>query len=266
MKRTETDLIDIHTHLLPGVDDGAATLADSLDAIRMEVSAGTKVIFLTPHVDSATDLERSPEFLPKFEELKTATRDAGIDVRLELGAEVFPTWNLLKALDSDKPITLGLKRKYILLGPPRIQLPNDISDLVFEIHTRGITPILAHPERVNPVQKNIRVLHELLDLGMLLQINAGSINGRYGKHAKQTVLELLRLKMVHFVASDCHRMHIEPVLASGRTAIHALFDEKTARALSIDNPNCILESTQVPISDRRFVENRKSWFGRVFGR
>ncbi len=259
-------MIDIHTHLLPGVDDGAATMVDSLDALRMEASAGTKVVFLTPHVDSVNDLERSPELIPKFEALKAAARDAGIDVQLELGAELFPTWNVLKALDNDLPITLGLRRKYVLLGPPRIQLPNDLSDLVFEIHTRGITPILAHPERVNPVQKNIRVLHELLDLGMLLQINAGSVNGRYGKHAKQTVMELLRLGMVHFLASDSHRMHIEPVLASGRMSVHALFDEKTARTLSVDNPNCILESTQVPVSDRRYAESRKSWFGRIFGR
>lgn len=259
-------MIDIHTHLLPGVDDGASSMTDALEALRLEAAAGTSVIFVTPHIDTVTELDQSPELLPKFEELKAAVRDAGIGIQLEFGAELFPTWNVLKALDEDKPITLGLKRKYVLLGPPRIQLPNDMADLVFEIHTRGITPILAHPERVNPVQKNIRVLHELLDLGMLLQINAGSISGRYGKHAKQTVLELLKLGMVHFVASDCHRLHIEPVLATGRKAIHALFDEKTSRMLSMDNPRCILESTAVPVPDKHYGDKRKGFFGRIFGR
>lgn len=194
--------VDLHAHVLPGVDDGPATLEDTLALARVAVAAGTDRIVATPHVNEARYI--APEAIaPAVDEVNRHLGEAGIALRVEAGAEVALT-RLLDLSDDD----LGVLRlgggPYLLLECPFAVIAGDFEPLIYDVQTRGYRVLLAHPERCPVFQRDPDRLVRLVDGGALVQLTAGVLRGAFGSRTREFAHRLLREDLVHVLASDTH--------------------------------------------------------------
>ncbi|MHB9106394.1 MAG: tyrosine-protein phosphatase [Armatimonadota bacterium] len=257
-------MIDIHSHILPEIDDGPATLADALLMAELAVAGGNSVVFATPHLAGRQDLEKAKELTGHTARLQDALTGAGIPLRLLPGMEVYPEEFILDAVAAGYPITLGQGGKYLLLETPPTRLPMGFEHLVYGLELKGITAILAHPERSAAVQENPQVLEPLVERGVLLQINAGSLLGRNGPRAEQTACTLLRLHWVQFVASDAHSpRRRRPGLTQVMPRLTEIVGQEMAAALVKHHGQCVIDGQPISSAPRAYPAARKGW--RLFG-
>ena len=197
------EMIDIHCHIIPGVDDGSKDLNSSVRMAKEASKLGYTGIFATPHYISY-DLETSKEDLEKrLIILNKVIKDNNIDIELYSGNEVYISSDIVEQIENDKVYTLG-NSKYVLIELPMFGKLNNVEAIIDELIYKGYIPIIAHPERYEFVSKDQQELIDLKNIGVLFQINIGSIAGVYGKEAQKRVVKLLKNNMVHFIATDSH--------------------------------------------------------------
>jgi protein-tyrosine phosphatase len=236
-------VIDLHTHILPGLDDGARTLDESIAMARAAVADGIRVVAATPHVredfpTSADEVERG------VSELRDALATEGVGLEVRTGGEI--ALDRLGAIDADELARFGLagNPRYLLLEFPYFGWPLDLEQRVFELHARGMTVVIAHPERNGDVQEAPDRLRRLVEQRALVQLTAASLDGRLGRASRRTALRLLDLGLAHLVASDAHGPHIRQV---GMTAAaRAVGDADLARWLTDDVPAAIVAREELP--------------------
>jgi len=196
--------IDVHTHILPGIDDGARDLAESLLILKEAVQSGVKEIILTPHHSYHADFDLG-RVLQEFESFKQAVLHERIPVTLHLGHEIMAAPELPGLIKTDKRLTINGRGKFILIEVPTFEMPMYTAGVFFGIMAQGVTPVWAHPERCFDVLKHEQILKDFMASGGMLQINAGSLLGKYGRSARASALALLKKGYCHIVASDIHR-------------------------------------------------------------
>lgn len=261
-------MIDIHCHILPDVDDGSKNLEQSIEMVRMEHSGGTKAFIVTPHVIEKKDYERVEGFAAIMEQLQATLNSEGIDVTLYPGGEIYPMRHLLVGVDAKKPVTLAGKGRHMLLDLPMGALPNDFEGILYELQIRGITPILAHPERCGPFQMEPDRLEPFLDKGVACQVNVGSLAGKYGPGAQDAAELILKRRWAHFLASDMHRAGRKPYLATGAEAAGEFLDGDYIRMLTVESAQCVIEGKELPPRPPRPPEAKpkKRFLGGFFSR
>lgn len=194
---------DLHSHYLPGVDDGAKTLDSTRRMLESAQNNGVTHIMFTPHYvpnsDFDSNREKNKEIFIEIEYL--AKKEYGIDVYL--GNEVYITPDILDYFDNDELCTLN-DSNYMLFEIPMTQKVNNIKSIFLEIINRGIIPILAHPERYVPYYQDFDFFFELRDMGVLMQLNYPSLIGMYGPKAKKMAKSLLKMNLISFVGTDIH--------------------------------------------------------------
>lgn len=259
-------MIDIHNHIIPGVDDGPKIIEDSLQIARLSADDGVTVIFATPHVISLSDAKRMGDIQNKLSDLQSAVTDNNMDLRLVSGAEVYPSSDMVQWLDNGYQLTLGPDSRYILLDSPLAQIPMGLHNLIFELQTRRYIPVIAHPERVEPVQKNPQLMEELVNKGVLLQVNSSSILGKQGEDAEKTAKLLLKHRWVHFIASDAHSpRHRRPLMLAAAESLTDILDQTAIKELVEVNGYKVLNSEPVPTNPLPYVpEKKKSFFTQIF--
>jgi protein-tyrosine phosphatase len=197
-------VIDLHTHILPGIDDGARSLQESLELGRSAAIEGVTTVAATPHVraDYPTTAEQMEEGVAT---LRTEFRAAGVPVEVIHGGEMeIDTVVNLDPNDVNR-FTLGQTGRYLLVEFPYSGWPFALEGLLHSLRARGITPIIAHPERNPEIQGRPSMIGAAVELGALVQVTAGSISGLFGRGARRAVKRLLELGLVHVLASDVHR-------------------------------------------------------------
>lgn len=197
-------MIDLHSHLIPNIDDGSKSLEESIEIIRKASFNGVTDLVVTPHFILGSiynvDNEKKKEL---FEQLKKKIFEEKIKVNLYLGNEVFIEPNMIELLQKNQIMTLNNSR-YLLFELPINNEYKNVKEIVFQLKVNGCEPILAHPERYLSFQKNPNVLFELYEQGVFFQCNIGSFYGEYGKEAKKLFLLLLKHHMIHFISTDTH--------------------------------------------------------------
>ncbi|MBQ9019726.1 hypothetical protein IJ096_00125 [Candidatus Saccharibacteria bacterium] len=197
-------MIDIHCHILPGVDDGSKNLKMSLNMLKQAEKSGITDIILTPHYIQNSKYNFNNTAKSKILDiLRTAMAGKGIKVNLHLGNEIFLDMDIVKLLRQDKISPLG-DSKYILIELPVRTEDASGKDILFGIISCGYTPIIAHPERYIYFQENPEKIKEYLDMGCLMQGDYQSIHGRYGKSAKKSLTRYLKNDQIQLLASDIH--------------------------------------------------------------
>lgn len=260
-------MIDIHSHILPGIDDGARNLEDALEMARIAVSGGTTTMFTTPHVSNMKELTHTRLLTEKIAALQQEIDRRQIALTLIQGAEVYPIDGILQFLEEGYPLTLGVNGKFILLDMPLMALPNCLDSLVFSLQAHGYHVIMAHPERVGPIQQTPQVLEEMVQHGLLLQITASSLLGRNGKEADNCAFKLLQQQWVHFIASDCHTSTARrPGLSRAAQEIIDEFGTELAEKLFEQNGNRIINGETVPTNPLPYVPEKKKSFFSCFKR
>lgn len=197
-------MIDIHTHILPGIDDGPKTLEEAIEIARQASDEGVKVIVATPHVLEVPSEKDWQRVTDTFNCLRRTILSQKINIDIVLGAELFISPNFPKAVKQNKALTINSGNKYVLLELPMQEIPFFTEQCIFEFLAQGIVPIIAHPERCLEVQKNTVRIHTLVKKGALTQINAGSLMGRYGKSVQKTAKTLFARNLIHLIGSDTH--------------------------------------------------------------
>jgi protein-tyrosine phosphatase len=231
-------LIDLHSHVLPGLDDGAATLAEALEICAAVAAEGVEVLVATPHV-RAVDYPTTPE---QMEEALARLRAADPPVQVVAGGELD-----LEELDrpKDELSRFGLGgSKALLVETPYFGWPLDLADRMFRVQVQGFRPVLAHPERNPDVQERPELLEPIVAGGTLVQVTAASVEGRLGNAPRKSARRLLELGFVHVIASDAHTPDVRAAGLAG--AVKALGDDALARWLTADVPAALLDGAEIP--------------------
>lgn len=193
-------MIDIHCHIIFGVDDGPSTIKDSVRMVLEAERLGVNKIIVTPHYNK--NVYNPEKILENFYKIKSRIRDFGVD--LFLGYEVFLVSSISDIYLQKDKYTLN-KSKYLLFELPFDIMPVNINETILKLHAEGIIPIIAHPERNMYFVRNIQKFIDFIETGCLVQLDAASIVGTHGSSVKKFAKKLIDLNLVQFVASDAHK-------------------------------------------------------------
>lgn len=241
-------MFDIHSHVLPGLDDGATRIQDSLEMLRQAQRVGVRAIVATPHCESHRLSLRTSTIQSAVARLQAAAADdlEASTVELYVGSEIMLDPGVRAALDAGDVPTLGESTRFALVELPMREVPDYAEDVLFELAATGYVPVLAHPERNHDLSQRFDMMLRMIRRGALMQLEAGSFVGAYGQIAQQCAIDMIDRRMCHFIASDAHRPGaydalipgaIEAVEARiGREATSALFDANPAAALAGERP------------------------------
>ena len=198
-------MIDIHAHILPGIDDGAEDMYEALEMARMAVSSGMRAIVATPHcnIPGVFDNYYGEEYIAKFLELERALANANIPLTLYAGMEVFMNSDVPKLLADGKLQTIN-GSNYMLTEFAFDEEPGYMFEMLKTVKELGIRPIVAHPERYYCVQDDPEIVYHWRKNGYLIQVNKGSLQGRFGKQSYYASHDLMEHNLVSVIASDCH--------------------------------------------------------------
>lgn len=241
-------MIDIHCHILPGVDDSVSSLDDALLMARIAVASGVSTIIATPHSGihgAAHQNFKDDATRDAFIALQKAVLDAGLKLRIIPGAEIRCSNETPRLLREGQLLTLA-GTQYLLVDFAQSETGHSIGQMLTVLMDEGVTPVLAHPERYDCVQLQPELLNNWLSYGTIFQCNKGSILGRFGKQAQLTAEWMLHRNMVHLIASDAHGPYSRtPDMNMVRHVLDDNYGENVTRLLLEDNPNRILRNQPV---------------------
>ncbi|MDD4781952.1 MAG: hypothetical protein PHT02_15305 [Tissierellia bacterium] len=198
-------MIDIHSHILFGVDDGAKTIEESINIIKEVINKGVTHIILTPHYNNKYVKIDSSKVIQNYNVLKEQVTKENLNINIFLGNEIFFDSNYYEILEQGEFNTLAYS-KYILIEFNVFDIPKNIAEMCYETNVKGYIPIIAHVERYNILYKNIELLKDILNERALLQINASTIVNKEDKESYRFCNYLLKHELVSFVASDIHNL------------------------------------------------------------
>ena len=234
-------MIDIHSHLIPGVDDGSGTVEETVNMISEARKVGFTDIIMTPHF-YINQYEPYVEDINGFIEKLQKILDKDLKLNIYPGMEVYISDEIEKLIKENKIITLN-KSKYLLIELPMSFEVKYLYHILFVLQSNSIIPIIAHPERYVYVQKNPDIVQEYIEKCVLIQCNYASILGFYGKKAKKTIKILLKKKYVDFLGSDCHKEKtIYSVIPKAIKKIKKIIGDDNFIKISTENPKKILNN------------------------
>ncbi len=258
-------MIDLHTHILPGLDDGAKTLEESVQMCWKSYKDGVRTIVATPHTLNGLYLNDREIILKKVDELKEALTQCGLriadcvinselnlnnsafrtphsELKILPGSDVRLCENTLSHLDQGKVMTIGDSKKYLFLEFPFQGIPYQAEEIIFQVMTRGIIPIITHPERNLEIGQRPQRYYEMIRVGCLGQVTAMSLTGELGPRIKQVAERLLKNKLIHFIASDAHSINGRPPILSEAVRVAGkIVGKEEAQKMVTEYPQTILE-------------------------
>lgn len=237
--------IDIHSHILPGVDDGADCLETSLQMLRTAAQNQITHIILTPHNKPAHRNVSPQRIEERMKQLQEKLDEKGIDIVLHAGNELYYRDGLAQELDQGAGMTLAGSHYVLVEFSPHAEY-DYIRNGIYSLQMHGYRPVLAHVERYRNVCAKQGRIEDLIEMGCYMQVNAGSIMGRFGFGMRQLTGKLLKRGLVHFVATDAHDSdRRSPKIADCATQITGRYDEQYAKELLWDNPFRVLQDEYI---------------------
>jgi protein-tyrosine phosphatase len=239
-------MIDLHTHLLPGIDDGAKSLEEAVQIIKQGKETGITAICTTPHLSSSFSKDRTEKIMENFLKLQEKVSVERIDMQLYLGSEI----DLRMNFDSIKRLPfffINQTQKYFFVELPLGEFPSFTERILFSLLIEGHSPILAHPERSLSKESDFERIEKLKDSGILIQLNAGSLLGDFGKKLQRGARRLLEENLVDFISSDAHDLNRRPitVMAEAFKKIKNDLGEEKGLELFERNPKKILQADNI---------------------
>ncbi len=236
-------MIDVHCHILPGIDDGSKSFDESIAILKKAEVAGISDVILTPHYIFGTDYNADNK--QKYELLKQLNEQVkkeNIKINLFLGNEIFIDGKIpdMLLLQSYEIASLN-SNKYVLIELPVRNEDKSAPETLFELIRNGYVPIIAHPERYEYIQKNLKYAEELVRIGCVLQGDYLALTGKYGRNAEKTLRKLLRMNLIFCLASDIHHERDDYKLGESKKKLKKIMkDEGKIDELFVDNPRKIL--------------------------
>ena len=195
---------DIHSHFIPGIDDGAKTIEDSVQMISAMHQMGYRKVITTPHTMSDYYRNTSEIILSGKENVKAALREANIPIEIEAASEYYLDYDFERKLKEEKLLTFG--SNYLLFEISYMNPPDNLFHVIFEMQLQGYKPVLAHPERYNFWHADFQKYEAFVDKGILLQMNINSLSGYYSMATKKIAEQMIDKNMISFLGTDCHHI------------------------------------------------------------
>jgi protein-tyrosine phosphatase len=256
-------MIDLHCHILPGVDDGPESLEESLEMCRIAAADGIRTVVATPHFRPGTyDCGNAKGHVDRLQR-ELAAR--GIDLRLVPGADVSVTPELVYHVEEDKGLTINGKGSHVLVELPHEAVPLGWDRFLLSLREKNITPILTHPERNRWFVDRPDALYAFVMGGGLVQVTAMSVTGENGAEIRRYSRSLLQRNLVHIIASDAHSSTLRmPVLSNAVAAATDVIGREAALKLVREHPMTIIEGKSLDLTERVVMLPRKrAWFRKV---
>jgi protein-tyrosine phosphatase len=262
-------VIDLHCHILPGLDDGPSTVEDALAMCRIAVEDGIRTIVATPHMLNGMFPVDREAVLEGVHAISRSLRQMSIPLEILPGADVHLDQSVPGSLERGELITLADLGRHLLLELPQDVVPEGTRDLLFQVQLKGITPIITHPERNIAIQQDPAILHDLVGAGCLTQITAGSLTGTFGARVRKCTLRLLKSGTAHLVCTDAHNTgRRSPRLSEARRVVEEEVGEVEAERIFRERPARILEGCHVeapePLTDPGRPGKRQGFWKKLF--
>jgi protein-tyrosine phosphatase len=260
-------VIDIHSHILPQIDDGARSMEEAVEMARIAAEDGIKYMVSTPHMFNGLSHNPEPsEILERVAALNEAIGATGLKVLP--GNEVHISHEIAEQAKNNR-VTKINQHNYMLVEFPQLTVPVGAEELFYKLLLQGVRPILVHPERNAQIQARPSLAAQFVERGVLIQVTAMSVTGEFGPGAKTCAEVLLRHDCVHFLATDTHRPKSRPpILSKGRHAAAAIVGEARATALVDANPRAVINGEGLhvlpPIPFGSAPKAKRSFFSRFF--
>lgn len=244
-------MIDIHCHILPGVDDGSRSLDESIQMARRAVDDGIREIVATPHSMDGVYLNPVEEILSAVVSLQKTLSRHQIDLILHPGSDLHLCTRMAERVVGREILTVNDGGKYILLELPSQMIPTGVKNEIFSLKVSGITPIITHPERNAVVQRDPGILYELVEMGALTQVTAMSVTGDFGGFIAELSEDLLRRRLIHIIATDAHSPNDRPPVLSKAVekAADILKNWEEALRMVTTLPAAILSGTPLEVPE-----------------
>ena len=247
-------MIDIHTHILPNIDDGARSIEETFNLIKEAKNAGFEAIVSTSHYKEGYYETDTPEREVWINAIHENLQTKNIDIKLYLGNEIYMTENIVKLLEDGKASTIN-DTSYVLFEMPLNIEPENLYDIIYEMKQCKLVPILAHPERYTFIQNEPELAYDLIQKGVLMQANYGSIIGEYGYKAQFIAKKFFENNMIHFLGSDVHRQNtIYAKMPEILSELNSVIGEEKLEELTTKNPQLALRNKRIDISEPHPIE------------
>jgi protein-tyrosine phosphatase len=235
-------LIDLHSHILPGVDDGAQTIDDAVAIAKMAVADGIEVMACTPHFMPGLYDNSAADIRLRVSRLNEHFVSEGIDLALVVGGDAHIRPDFVNELQAGNILSLHDSR-YVLFEPPHISKPQRFEELLFNVQMSGFVPILTHPERFRWIENNYETFQDLAKNGVWMQLTAGSLTGRFGKRSRYWAQKMLGEGLVSIIATDAHNVTSRPpLLAEAKAVAEAEVGLDEAHHLVVTRPMRVLDN------------------------
>jgi len=248
-------MIDIHSHILPGIDDGSPDMESSIKMVAIAASEGIHTMLATPHfIPGDKEIDRD-QVLEKVSELNQYIRqNTDLDMTIYPGEEVFLSPDIPELYSQGKLVTLFDEGKYLLIELPMMSIPSYTKEVIYSLNTKGVKPIIAHPERNQVIARNVDKLSELVSMGALVQVNSLSFYGVFGSNAKKTAEKIVRKGLAQFIATDCHT----PRARSPRfQKLYKKFSPRLIDIMMRQNPEKLMTGREIEVSPEGYKKAAK---------
>jgi len=237
-------MVDIHCHILPGVDDGSDTWDTTTKMCRMAVRDGITHIVATPHCDGHYEYDRAhfTDMLATMSEVSEGR------LRFSIGCDFHMSpGNIEAAMNDPRQFAIG-DTQYLMVEFDHHSIPQNASELLMQLLSRGMVPIITHPERNGYLMRDLAMVAAFVEMGCLTQITANALTGFWGPKSQKAAEKMLHAKLIHIVASDAHNLNLRPpVLSQARTRVAALAGADVADALFTQNPGAVVAGRSVAL-------------------
>ena len=250
-------MVDIHSHILPGLDDGSKSLEESVEMLKMAVAAGTTDIVATPHANS--EFAFQPDLIAQ--KLAELTAAVGQSIRIYTGCDFHLQYeNIQDALEHPTKYTINHKN-YLLVEFSDLIIFNTTADIFYQLRNAGMVPIVTHPERNWLLQKRFEAISEWVAEGACLQITGQSFLGRFGRHAREYAEKLMKAGLVHFVASDAHGTKDRTTeLREAFEYVSHKYGQDRAEQLFVTNPRAAIAGEALPETEIQDQPSPRKWY------
>ena len=253
-------MIDLHSHILPSIDDGSRNMEETIEMIKEAQKSGFDSIVSTSHYYLGHFEEDESSRKQLIEDVLKNLKDSNINMDIFVGNEIYITHQMVDLLKEHKASTLNNSR-YVLFELPFVDRIHNLNDFIYNLISNNYIPIIAHPERYKYVQKDPNILIDLINIGVLFQSNYGSIIGQYGKEAQKAVTLLIKNNFIHFLGSDVHRKeNIYKAIPSTLEKLKEITTKEKIEELTTINPRLVIENKGIDIRQPNRIKKNFLWF------
>jgi protein-tyrosine phosphatase len=263
------EMIDLHNHILHGMDDGAEALEESIEMCRISFHDGIRTIVANPHILPGIYENNRLTILAKVQELNNALIERGMrngksgieeqqseisnlqsQIEILPDADVHFSFDLLQRYENEEIVAVNDQGRYLMVEFEFQGIPYKAEEALFQLLTKGIVPIISHPERNFEIGHNPKRYYEMIQMGCLGQVTAMSLTGEFGPEIKQIAEKLVKKRLIHIIASDAHSAHRRPpILSSGVKAAEKIVGKEEAIRMVTEYPQAILEGKKPNIPE-----------------